>query len=94
MHYQRLQHAGALCRYRSSLRSSEQASQLHVDALFNIQAREQTEPASAPLRGIDESTFQRVLQLFADPTVVHTADSLARILGSSKPPLAVIWNKE
>ncbi|MBX4365713.1 hypothetical protein K4H01_25205, partial [Mycobacterium tuberculosis] len=54
------------------------------DALFNIQAREQTEPASAPLRGIDESTFQRVLQLFADPTVVHTADSLARILGSSK----------
>jgi hypothetical protein len=34
---------------------------------FNIQAREQTEPASAPLRGIDESTFQRVLQLFADP---------------------------
>ena len=76
VHYQRLQHTlERFARYRSSLRSSEQASQLHVDALFNIQAREQTEPASAPLRGIDEST---------DPTVVHTADSLARILGSSK----------
>lgn len=85
VHYQRLQHTlERFARYRSSLRSCEQASQLHVDALFNIQAREQTEPASAPLRGIDESTFQRVLQLFADPTVVHTADSLARILGSSK----------
>ncbi len=85
VHYQRLQHTlERFARYRSSLRSSEQASQLHVDALFNIQAREQTEPASAPLRGIDESTFQRVLQLFADPTAVHTADSLARILGSSK----------
>lgn len=85
VHYQRLQHTlERFARYRSSLRSSEQASQHHVDALFNIQAREQTEPASAPLRGIDESTFQRVLQLFADPTVAHTADSLARILGSSK----------
>lgn len=56
VHYQRLQHTlERFARYRSSLRSSEQASQLHVDALFNIQAREQTEPASAPLRGIDES---------------------------------------
>lgn len=54
VHYQRLQHTlERFARYRSSLRSSEQASQLHVDALFNIQAREQTEPASAPLRGID-----------------------------------------
>ena len=50
VHYQRLQHTlERFARYRSSLRSSEQASQLHVDALFNIQAREQTEPASAPL---------------------------------------------
>lgn len=94
VHYQRLQHTlERFARYRSSLRSSEQASQIHVDALFNIQAREQTEPASAPLRGIDESTFQRVLQLFADPAVVHTADSLARILAAAKPPPAVIWNK-
>ena len=85
VHYQRLQHTlERFARYRSSLRSSEQASQTHVDALFNIQAREQTEPAGAPLRGIDESTFHRVLQLFSAPEVVHTADSLARILGSSK----------
>ncbi len=85
VHYQRLQHTPErFARYRSSLRSSEQASQTHVDALFNIQAREQTEPAEAPLRGIDESTFHRVLQLFSAPEVVHTADSLARILGSSK----------
>lgn len=85
VHYQRLQHTLELfARYRSSLRSSEQASQTHVDALFNIQAKEHTEAAGSPLRGIDESTFNRVLQLFADPETVHTADTLARILGSSK----------
>lgn len=86
VHYQRLQHTlERFARYRSSLRSSEQASQTHVDALFNIQAREQTEAtASTLLRGIDENTFNRMLQLFSTPDVVHTADSLARILGCSK----------
>lgn len=85
VHYQRLQHTlERFARYRSSLRSSEQANQVHVDALFNIQAREQMDPASAPLRGIDESTLQRMLQLFADPAIEYTADSLARILGCSK----------
>ena len=82
VHYQRLQHTlERFSRYRGSLRSSEQANQTHVDALFNIQAKEQiAEPASG-LRGIDEN---RVLQIFTDPQTVHTADSLARILGSSK----------
>lgn len=85
VHYQRLQHTlERFARYRSSLRSSEQASQNHVDALFNIQAKEHAENAGSPLRGIDECTFNRVLQLFADPETVHTADTLARILGSSK----------
>lgn len=37
VHYQRLQHTPErFTRYRSSLRSSEQANQTHVDALFNI----------------------------------------------------------
>ena len=37
VHYQRLQHTlERFARYRSSLRSSEQASQLHVDALARI----------------------------------------------------------
>ena len=85
VHYQRLQHTlERFARYRSSLRSNEQASQTHVDALFNIQAKEHAEAAGTALRGIDESTFNRVLQLFTDPGIVHTADSLARILGSSK----------
>lgn len=85
VHYQRLQHTlERFARYRSLLRSSEQASQTHVDALFNIQAKEHAEAAGTALRGIDESTFNRVLQLFTDPGIVHTADSLARILGSSK----------
>ena len=54
VHYQRLQHTlERFARYRSSLRSSEQANQTHVDALFNIQAKEHTEAASSPLRGID-----------------------------------------
>lgn len=85
VHYQRLQHTlERFARYRGSLRSSEQANQTHVDALFNIQAKEQiAEPASG-LRGIDENTFNRVLQIFTDPQTEHTADSLARILGSSK----------
>lgn len=85
VHYQRLQHTlQRFSRYRSSLRSNEQASQTHVDALFNIQAKEQADAGSTTLRGIDENTFGRVLQQFADPEVVHTADSLAQILGSSK----------
>jgi two-component system response regulator CitB len=56
VHYQRLQHTlERFARYRSSLRSSEQASQTHVDALFNIQAKEHAEAAGSPLRGIDEN---------------------------------------
>jgi DNA-binding NarL/FixJ family response regulator len=51
VHYQRLQHTlERFARYRSSLRSSEQASQTHVDALFNIQAKEHAEAAGSPLR--------------------------------------------
>ncbi|ECF7530468.1 response regulator [Salmonella enterica] len=85
VHYQRLQHTlERFTRYRSSLRSSEQANQTHVDALFNIQAKEQTAEPNSELRGIDENTFNRVRQIFADPQAVHTADTLAQILGSSK----------
>lgn len=85
VHYQRLQHTlERFTRYRSSLRSSEQANQTHVDALFNIQAKEQTAEPNSGLRGIDENTFNRVRQIFADPQAVHTADTLAQILGSSK----------
>lgn len=36
------------------------------------------------MRGIDETTLQRVRQCFSEPEVVHTADSLSRLLGSSK----------
>ncbi|WP_368528382.1 citrate response regulator transcription factor CitB [Enterobacter cloacae] len=85
VHHQRLQHTlERFARYRSSLRSSEQATQTHVDTLFNIQTREQIEPVGTLLRGIDGNTFNRMLHLFSDPEVVHTADSLARLLGSSK----------
>ncbi|SUH17862.1 transcriptional regulatory protein CitB [Salmonella enterica subsp. enterica] len=94
VHYQRLQHTlERFTRYRSSLRSSEQANQTHVDALFNIQAKEQTAEPNSGLRGIDENTFNRVRQIFADPQAVHTADTLAQILGSSKPLPDAIWNK-
>lgn len=85
VHYQRLQHTlERFARYRSSLRSSEQASQTHVDALFNIQAKEHLNEPTGGLRGIDETTLGRVLQIFGDEQAVHTADSLARLLGSSK----------
>ncbi|MCE0826115.1 response regulator [Buttiauxella sp. A2-C2_NF] len=85
VHYQRLQHTlERFSRYRSSLRSNEQANQMHVDALFNIQAKEQLIPAASTLRGIDESTLSRVRQLFTEKHIVHTADSLAHLLGCSK----------
>ncbi len=85
VHYQRLQHTlERFTRYRSSLRSNEQASQTHVDALFNIQAKEHLNEPTGGLRGIDENTLSRVLQIFGDAQAVHTADSLARLLGSSK----------
>lgn len=85
VHYQRLQHTlERYCRYRSSLRSSEQASQNHIDALFNMQAKEEAAPPAASLRGIDENTLEKVREIFADLSAVHTADSLARLLGSSK----------
>lgn len=85
VHYQRLQHTlERFCRYRSSLRSSEQANQTHVDALFNIQAKENTVADCATQRGIDDTTLTRVRLIFSDPTALHTADSLARLLGSSK----------
>ncbi|WP_058912189.1 response regulator [Entomohabitans teleogrylli] len=85
VHYQRLQHAlERFARYRSSLRSSEQASQTHVDALFNIQAKECPLSPSPMMRGIDETTLARVRQLFRDEETEHTAESLARLLGSSK----------
>lgn len=85
VHYQRLQHTlERFSRYRSSLRSSEQANQTHVDALFNIQAKDENFAQESAMRGIDESTLQRVRQCFSIPQVVHTADSLSRLLGSSK----------
>lgn len=85
VHYQRLQHTlERFARYRGSLRSSEQANQTHIDALFNIQAKEQIAEPISGLRGIDENTFNRVLQIFTESQIVHTADSLAHILGSSK----------
>lgn len=85
VHYQRLQHTlQRFARYRSSLRSSEQANQTHVDALFNIQAKEENMAHESAMRGIDESTMQRVRQCFSLPQIVHTADSLSRLLGSSK----------
>lgn len=85
VHYQRLQHTlERFSRYRSSLRSSEQASQNHVDALFNMQAKEDITPPPSALRGIDENTLGKVREVFSDLSAVHTADSLARLLGSSK----------
>jgi two-component system response regulator CitB len=84
VHYQRLHHTlSRFSRYVSSLRSSEQASQQHVDALFNMQSREWAEEAPAPLRGIEGNTLQKIRDLFTGESS-YTADSLARLLGSSK----------
>ena len=85
VHHQRLQQTlERFSRYRSSLRSSEQANQNHVDALFNMLAKVQETTGSSALRGIDENTLARVRDCFLNPENVHTTDSLARLLGSSK----------
>lgn len=85
VHHQRIQQTlERFNRYRCSLRSNEQASQMHVDALFNIQAKEHVDLSQTFIRGIDETTLSRVHHSFYDHGIIHTADSLARILGSSK----------
>ncbi len=85
LHFQRLQQTLArFARYRSSIRSNEQASQTHVDALFNIQSKEPDKPATVSRGGIEEATMNRVLACFTPPLSMMTADTLARHLGSSK----------
>jgi hypothetical protein len=95
VHYQRLQHTlERFARYRSSLRSSEQASQIHVDALFNIQAREQTEPPAHRCAGSMKAPFSAyssclpTRRWYIPPTRWPVSSAAA------KPPPAVIWNRE
>lgn len=95
VHYQRLQHTlERFARYRSSLRSSEQASQLHVDALFNIQAREQTEPASAHCAGSMKAPFSACSSCLPTRRWCIPPTRWPVSSAAAKPPLAVIWNKE
>lgn len=94
VHYQRLQHTlERFARYRSSLRSSEQASQTHVDALFNIQAREQTEPAGAPLRGSMKVPFIACCSCSPPRKWCIPLTLWLASLAAVKPPPAAIWNK-
>ena len=98
MHHQRLQHAlERFARYRGSLRSSEQASQTHVDALFKylFEAREQTEPAEARCcAGSMKVPFIVCCSCSLTRKVVHTAElSGSHPRQQDNPPPAAIWNK-
>ena len=93
VHYQRLQHTlQRFSRYRSSLRSSEQASQTHVDALFNIQAKEENIAPETTMRGIDETTLQRVRQCFSQRWYILPTHYLACSV-AVKPQLVATWNR-
>lgn len=69
-------------RYRSSLNSTDDASQRLVDEMFNLQAKEN---AFHDLpKGIEEITLDKVKSVFTSDEVIHTAESLGQQVGISK----------
>lgn len=81
--YERL--GQTLTRYqqrRRMLASSDSASQKQIDEMFNAYAR--GEPQGDLPTGIDALTLNAVMKLFADPTVRHTAETVAQALTISR----------
>ncbi|ENP8167103.1 two-component response regulator DpiA [Salmonella enterica] len=81
--YERL--GQTLTRYqqrRRMLASADSASQKQIDEMFNAYAR--GEPKGDLPTGIDALTLNSVMKLFADPTVRHTAETVAQALTISR----------
>ncbi|EAA5776549.1 two-component response regulator [Salmonella enterica] len=81
--YERL--GQTLTRYqqrRRMLASADSASQKQIDEMFNAYAR--GEPKGDLPTGIDALTLNAVMRLFADPTVRHTAETVAQALTISR----------
>ena len=81
--YERL--GQTLTRYqqrRRMLAGNDSASQKQIDEMFNAYAR--GEPKGDLPTGIDALTLIAVLKLFADPTVHHTAETIAQALTISR----------
>ncbi|ECG8311527.1 two-component response regulator DpiA [Salmonella enterica subsp. enterica serovar Mgulani] len=81
--YERL--GQTLTRYqqrRRMLASADSASQKQIDEMFNAYAR--GEPKGDLPTGIDALTLNTVMKLFADPTVRHTAETVAQALTISR----------
>ena len=81
--YERL--GQTLTRYqqrRRMLAGNDSASQKQIDEMFNAYAR--GEPKGDLPTGIDALTLNAVLKLFADPTVHHTAETIAQALTISR----------
>ncbi|EAU7160404.1 two-component response regulator [Salmonella enterica] len=81
--YERL--GQTLTRYqqrRRMLASADSASQKQIDEMFNAYAR--GEPKGDLPTGIDALTLNAVMKLFADPTVRHTAETVAQALTISR----------
>ncbi|EHI4640121.1 two-component response regulator DpiA [Salmonella enterica] len=81
--YERL--GQTLTRYqqrRRMLASADSASQKQIDEMFNAYAR--GEPKGDLPTGIDALTLNVVMKLFADPTVRHTAETVAQALTISR----------
>jgi two-component system response regulator CitB len=81
--YDRLQDTlNRYLRYRGSLNASDDVSQRHIDAMFNLQAKEN---AFRDLpKGIEEITLDKVKAVFSSPEIIHTAESLGQEVGISK----------
>lgn len=62
--------------------TADSASQKQIDEMFNAYAR--GEPKGDLPTGIDALTLNAVMKLFADPTVRHTAETVAQALTISR----------
>jgi len=60
----------------------QQVNQQHVDALFNLQAKDFR--SERPTKGIEDLTLQRIKDVFADGAACHTTESVAVQVGISK----------
>ncbi|MGF1869654.1 response regulator [Photobacterium indicum] len=69
-------------KYTSSLLASDNASQRHVDELFNFQSKNK-QLEQFP-KGIDELTLDKVKVAFEESDAIFTAESLGKVIGISK----------
>jgi two-component system response regulator CitB len=82
--YDRLQDSlDRFLKYMGTMESTDSMSQKYVDQMFNYQAKPEHTIDTLP-KGIDQLTLDKVKEVFSDPCVSHTADSILIEVGISK----------